>query len=430
MSSDERYLPVSANLASKLEPLRKSGLIERFVGGPEPSMDHIIQTHLDKVALLEARGDKSPERPIYIFNPDSRLLISYSMRHIEDDPENKSPRSGLFAEVVELDEEGKLKHGVSVVNPFETTTGFIQTEIGDNPYGFTPSYLTIEANDPFSLVPPNLSIAELMAFQQQMEPISANETLKQFLGRISDVRAEQRQKMAELRTKRYPGTLQSFDEETNPYLHLIIADRDASELAAISRSIGLFPIVRTVDEIIEAHRTVLKFSSPEFSKYRDEFSLGSGSWLGEVLPKTEGNTPAFITFDYPYSTSLDPETGRPLTVQSLTSDNPSARPDRFVLIDDTIDSLTRSNPVFARLKSPRINDVREADDNDRFYKGREKELELDIREAQTVKKYAHGDYEQIINPDDPEGMQNYADWLRKVRLDMALTLYLRGISQL
>lgn len=431
MTHDERHLPVSANLGSQLEPLQRGGLIEQFVGEPERSMDRIIQTHLDRVALLEARGDKAPERPIYIFNPDSRLLISYAMRHIEGDSDNKSSRSGLFAEVVELDEEGKPKHGVSVVNPFETTTGFIQTEIGDNPYGFTPSHLTIEVDDPFNLMPPNLSIAELVAFQQQMQPIPEDESLEQFLGRISGVRAEQKQRMAELRARRYPGTLQSFDEKTNPYLHLIIADRDASELAAISRSVGLFPIVRTVDEIIEARRNTLKFtSSGPLREY--QFSFSSGSWLGIVLPKTKDNTPAFITFDYPYATSFDPETGQPRTVQSLTSKSPAARPDRFVLIDDIVDKLTSSNAVFARLKSPMINDVRE--DNQEIggiHQWRSKEeLELNIKDAQTVKKIGHGNYEQIINPSDLLGMQNYADWLRKVRLDMALTLYLRGISRL
>ena len=159
MTHDERHLPVSANLVSQLEPLKRGGLIEQFVGEPERSMDRMIQVHLDKVALLEARGDKAPERPIYIFNPDSRLLISYAMRHIEGDTDNNSPRSGLFAEVVELDEEGKPKHGVSIVNPFETATGFIQTEIGDNPYGFAPSNLRIEVDDPFSISTPNLSIA-------------------------------------------------------------------------------------------------------------------------------------------------------------------------------------------------------------------------------------------------------------------------------
>jgi hypothetical protein len=59
------------DLSAQLAPLQKSGIIERFVGDPQRSMDPIIQRHLDQIALLEARGDVAPERSIYILIPDS-----------------------------------------------------------------------------------------------------------------------------------------------------------------------------------------------------------------------------------------------------------------------------------------------------------------------------------------------------------------------
>lgn len=50
-------------------------------------------------------------------------------------------------------------------------------------------------------------------------------------------------------------------------------------------------------------------------------------------------------------------------------------------------------------------------------------------EGGKVEKQAHGDYMQVPVGEDPQNIKEYTNWLRKVRLDMALTLYLRGLNQ-
>lgn len=101
-----------ANAAVK--PYTQGGLIVAAVSSAEPSMDRIIGGHLANIAMLESRGDTVPERPLYVFNPDTRILINYALRR----PKDKDPaKTGLFADVVELSEEGKPRHGVSVINP-------------------------------------------------------------------------------------------------------------------------------------------------------------------------------------------------------------------------------------------------------------------------------------------------------------------------
>lgn len=102
MSNPGQYLPaISETSEAHIEQYKAGGLINHALGAPERTMDGLIQSHLERTALLEARGDTAPERPMYVFNPDNRLLVNYSLRR-----DSKADRSGLFAEIVELDEEG------------------------------------------------------------------------------------------------------------------------------------------------------------------------------------------------------------------------------------------------------------------------------------------------------------------------------------
>jgi hypothetical protein len=47
-----------------------------------------------------------------------------------------------------------------------------------------------------------------------------------------------------------------------------------------------------------------------------------------------------------------------------------------------------------------------------------------------VTKIGHGSYELPIDPNVKATVDSYKAWLRKARLDYALTLYLRGLNQL
>lgn len=377
------------------EEILRGGLVEGAVGEPERSMDGMIGRHLDRIALLSARGDTAPERPIYIFNPDSKLLIKYALRRDEN-----PARSGLFADVVELDKDGKPRYGVSTGNPFQSKAGFVEVSVGDNPHGFTPSHidLKLDSDDPLSMVPPNIHTAELISMLNT-EPILNDETLEEFLKRTEARRAELRQQAVLQQTERYTGTTQGLASSTNPYLHLIISDRDMTSVDRASRELGLFPIVLSMEELLETHAFLSKlFASNDAKSHMYSFTRG---WLGEQMPtRQQSYTPGIITFDYTSKWG------------SIDATNPlehGIEGNRVVETIGIINKLTHHNPVFAQVR------------NEAYHPDWSKD---------GVRKILNGMYKHVIDPQDADNMKNYTDWLRKAQLDMALTFYLRGLSQL
>lgn len=384
---------VPADVSAQIDKLKKGGLISYAVSAPERRMDRLIKGHLDKVALLQARGDTVPERPVYIFNPDSRLLISYALRR------DKNPaRSGLFAEVVELDEEGKPRHGVSVVSPFQTTNGFVEVAVGDNSYGFAPSFvdMQLDSDDPLKMVPSNISTAELISMLNT-EPIRSGETIEEFLARTNAQRATLRKNANSRKERQYKGTRQGITDITNPYIHLIISDRDATPLVEASRTAGLFPIHMSVNELIDVYRYLFPMTA---DTELNPFSFMRGQWTKGLLQSQADYIPGFLTFDYHrLDRKMIPHFKYP-NLQAI----------EFVVAIGITDGLINNNPVFTSLYNEHLPE--------------------DYVEGAKIIQVQHGHYEQSIDPNNAEKMNEYTDWLRKVRLDMALTLYLRGLSEI
>jgi hypothetical protein len=413
MAELDGNLPVPRDAEAQLEPFKTGGLIESAIGNPEQSMDRIIGGHLASVAMLEARGDKSPERPTYIFNPETRLLINYALRRNED-----PAKSGLFADVVELNEDGKPRYGVSVINPFATSTGFINVAIGDNPYGFAPSYteMKLDSDDPLQTVPPNIETADLLALLGQSS-IAEDEEIMGYVARRNEEREGFRNKVRQQQRRHYLGTVQVFDEFTNPDMHLIISDRDDSApLATASRKAGLFPLVVSGDDVLDHYKNVKRLlnapdrlgeSVPELLRHTHPELF---NWLGS-------NAVSFITLDIPSEKRWDKDRNDvmvsvPKSNWPRTQDGKiewAERPRTLEIYDFTKAILQRS-PVFARLINPMLHP--------------------EYSEDGMVEKEAHGDYMQVPMASQPDNLIQYTDWLRKVRLDMALTLYLRGLNQL
>jgi len=393
MTSPERSL-IPIEISTQIDRLREGGLISHALSGPERSMDRMISGHLERVAILQARGDTIPERPMYVFNPDSRLLIKYSLRR-----DANPARSGLFAEVVELDEKGKPRHGIGVVNPFKTNTGFIQVAVGDNPHGFPPSFVEtkIDSDDPLSMIPPNIATADLLAMLST-EPIAENEKIEEFLARTDKKRAEMREKAGQRVQEQYRGTAQGLTAGTNPYVHLIISDRDLTPLQLVSREVGWFPIHVSVDQLIDTARYLHQSLSKNVKADLGLFSFARSAWAPTInLPDS---TPGVITFDC--HESVD----KPRIVPQFR--NPQITGQRSYMAEEIVNSLINDNPVFANLL--------------------DKDFPREDDELKVVKE-ANGSYRQAIDPANPEKMKEYADWLRKTRLDMALTLYFRGLSE-
>lgn len=407
---DERSLQKRPDLIP--DQLLRGGLIEGQIGEPQQSMDRMILGHLDRVALLAARGDTARERAMYIFNPDSRLLINYtSRRHFNP------AFSGLFADIVELDEEGNPRHGVSVINPFQTSTGFVEVSVGQNQHGFTPSHVDIKVDnvDPQSIVPPNIETAELLSMLNQ-DPISENESLEDFLKR-TDVRREAIKRNipdSQLTEPTWDFTTQALRSITNPNLQLIIADRDVESLVQASKEVGLYPIHITTDQLIALYTNnyegLHRNENPDFS-FAD-FNLWSRAGIFPEMATQKADEPGVITYD-PFII--------PGTPNLIQPDYRKVSGIRSVFLKDIFDELfvgmggvnnfrTGKKPSFSILENVEVLEENE--------------------DSPPIEKRRPGYYQQYLQPSSPQSVKDYTDWLRKVKLDMALAFYLRGLSKI
>lgn len=425
MSDIERNLPaLSTDVAGRIELLKTGGLIEASVGGLQGSMDTLVGEHLADIALKQARGDTKPERVTYILNPDSRLLISYANRNYPIDNtgrEGVKPYvNGLFGEVVELDEEGRPRYGVSTANPFQAGSGFVKVEIGDNDHGFTASRvdMKVDEDDPFSVIPDSLNIADLLAMMQD-EPVGSDETVEDFLVRTEEKRSELRTRAEEAMTQRTTRSSQGLTDDTNPHLHLIVTDRNVDSLVEASKANGIFPLVLTVNGLFQVLKELRGMANrvPGLDEYQLDLIMGKAFHIGRSRESgIKDIVPAYVTMDYPQASVDDPETGRPMTLPSG-----GLRQEAF---KDAERQIRRTNPVFSTILNDGLDHEYESDD----FRSVE-EWEGCLATEAKVNKIGHGFYEQVIRPSDPDTVQNYSDWLRKNKLDYMLTLYLRGLSQ-
>src|SRR3990170_7061927 len=97
------------------ERLMQGGLVVGVEQGIQGSLMSVTGAAIERITRerIEVPPQfKLPERSVYFLDPNTRRLIMISNR--ENRGENKTPdKYGLFAEIVELDEEGKPHYRLS-----------------------------------------------------------------------------------------------------------------------------------------------------------------------------------------------------------------------------------------------------------------------------------------------------------------------------
>lgn len=384
-----------------VEPYIAGGLIDHAVGGPVASMDGIVTAHLSHVALLSASGDTTRERPTYVLDPDTGILINYAYRR-DDNP----AKTGWFADVVQLSPSGRPIHEVTVVNPFKSNTGFIQVEIEPNEDGFAPSSvkLNLENGDP-SLAP-NIQTADLLSMLQQ-EPIPEGMSLQDFM--VTQREKQVDREFVQKRKSHFYSSEQALNPKTNGDLHVIISDReDPTPLAVASRELGIFPIIMTARDVLGAVVQREGVKGVDWKTLRAFVSLRHEHDHDEVLKVLTDFDPAYVTLDFESFHGLN---GQRTALKYYRPEGKNYTLEVFDTIRPRIESLFKGNPPFSRLENLRIPP--------------------DYEEgcSEEVMKEAHGKYRLGLDPTIPQNLESYTGWLRKARLDYMLTLYLRGLSE-
>lgn len=426
MTAGQGEIEVFSAEQAAIQPYTQAGIIERAIGPAQPNMEGIVSQHLGDVAMLNARGDTVPERPTYVLNPDTGLLINYAYRR------NLNPdREGFFADVVQLDATGMPRHGISAeaFNPF-ASPNFINVAVGENDRGFAPSSVTInfDKEDPDAVVPPNVDMADLLGMLRQgVDAIPVDLTFEDYMDQQKADQEEMRGRVQERQGRNYPGTLQAMTPDTDAGIHLIVSDReDASGLAAASREAGVFPIVVSAQEIVRAGFALMAdskrfgLSDDEFRSFHAFLDISRRDGIRGALTVA---IPAFVTIDFDGEKTWEMDQEEAVQVPPgeygtgykgrlwQTTEN-LLRCGSGFYINDPEGPLSVA-PIFSRF----INHRYPADYSDPEY-------------PEVVGKNDHGNYWMGLDPQIPENMQTYTDWIRKVRLDFMMTKYLRGLNQL
>ncbi len=391
--------------------LTMGGIVESAAGAITPSMDGVVQEHLKEVAIRSVGGDSLLERPTYIFNPASNMLIKFSFHR---GGLNES-YNGLFADVVELDSEGNAVHGVSspdIRNAFDSSLGFIPVNVGENKKGFTPSAIPLkfektdeEVEEEISF--PNIELATL-ANLLRAEPVDDETSLKDFLSARTEEYHQTEVRVRRRLNRSYMPSEQALADSTNPNLHLIITDKeDTSEAERITRELGMFPVVLSLDTAqagIDFHEQFP--GAPSISRF-STFFPPEDHWE-TVCETLSQQTPAFVTWDIAFFTGPeDPDGSRAQRIFSIGSKlGIYSEYQKFGREEAPMKAL----PVFRRI----INNT----------------LFFEPDNPANISKEAHGRYEMPLEQGNPANMEAYASLLRKSKLDFALTQYLRGVDKL
>jgi hypothetical protein len=326
---------------------------------------------------------KLPERPVYFLDPRTSRLVMISHREYEYEA-SWDYRAGLFAEIVELDENGKPQCRLSTSDVILTGENYQPVVVGPNEFGFPPSHIEVveeeggEGKEKF--VPWNVWLGQLQFWMNEVN-IGPNENLEAFLERFSEMRERSQAEAGRKIEEVFPESSQGMDELTAP-INMIITDEGSdSPLFQASINAGLYPVLISPTEIIEVFKT------------RGEFKKAVSAYLG-----SQEYVPAVITQDLG-------------ATQRLVASKENIA--EYHAIGYAIQQIQRRNPIFAFV----LVSKEEPSDDPRVEKWVQKSgLPL----VEEPKKICHGEY------DCPYDEEMYRGLLMKLKADLLLTMFLRG----
>jgi len=354
------------------ENLMQGGLIVGVEPGIQGSLMSVTGAAIERITRERTEVPpqfKLPERPVYFLDPNTRRLIMISNR--ENRGENKTPdKYGLFAEIVELDEEGKPHYRLSSSEIILPDDNYHLVAVGPNSFGLPPSHIEVteeEEGGKKKFVPWNIRLAELQNWMTQVT-VNPDESLDEFLSRFAKIRADSKNEVDNKITQSFPGGNQGFDDHIVP-INLIVTVQNQEELRQASIQAGLYPAIFSPDKINEAISAMKQ----------NEFVVDDPS-LTFLFDFTKS---AVITIDNRTALSqLD------ITLyRALSSQRDSVR--RFLH-----GRYPKNSPTFAMVWLP--------------IEGEQENLKLE-----------HGSYYSYNN-------EEYRGLLNKIKADLLLTMFLRG----
>ncbi len=436
--TNNRDLPIPVDTGSTMQRLEKGGLIRGIepIQGSLTTMTGFALERITRERVGAPPELKLPERVVYLLNPDSRRLIMVSNREPKDQVNFwEEPRYGLFAEVVQLDEDGKPQYYLDSSDVILPDDMYQPVAVGSNDFGLPPSHIQIEEEGEDNgersgkkFVPWNIYLSRLEHWMGQVRVDPRGEDFQAFMQRFLDLKREGGVKVQSRIASAFPRSIQGLDDKMVP-MNVIITDQgEDSSLYTASIEAGLYPFLFHPEDLA----TALEINKGE-GEMPPEMAYNLGillPMLNETRQKYTSDDPdrnrGMANFAKTIAERLREKYGRmpvnsEYSVAVVTSDDEAIRriawdgeerarkgelPDtafgkyRGLLM--SVDSIIEHNTIFSvvNLGWNRVPDNRVPED---------------------VAKLAHGDYYCPPGEED-----NYRGLLNKLKADLFLTMFLRG----
>ncbi|MDO8429364.1 MAG: hypothetical protein Q7S88_01930 [Candidatus Daviesbacteria bacterium] len=373
--------------------LFKGGFIvgaETIVQGSLMSMTGFALERITRERTEVPPQFRLPERPVYFLDPNSKRMVMVTNREKFGVPEY---RNGLFAEIVEVDDDGKPRFHLSTSEVIIPEGIYQPVSVGPNKYNMPPSYIPLtEENLPGKekFVPWNMYLGSLQNWMNELV-VDPNEEFESYMQRFAALQASSEERAKNKIRTAFPGGLQGFDESTAPF-NLIISDETNKEkLINASIAAGLYPVYVSAREFVEAD-----IEADEVWGGDRDFGPGVRFNVAEYLPvslKSQARTyrPAVITDDWNASRALENSDVKFTKNQRVRSP--------ISIIKRALGNIFDHNPIFSYVYLA---------------------VDEGLGEVEKVSKESNGSYYCANNE------QFYREFLYKVKADLLLTMFVRG----
>ena len=435
--TNNRDLPIPVDASSVIQRLERGGLIRGIepVQGSLTTMTGFALERITRERVGAPPELKLPERVVYLLNPDSRRLIMVSNREPKDQVNFwEAPRYGLFAEVVQLDEDGKPQYYLDSSDVILPDDMYQPVAVGSNDFGLPPSHIQIEEGGEGNgersgkkFVPWNIYLSRLEHWMGQVRVDPKSEDFQAFMQRFLDLKRESGIRVENTIRSAFPRSIQGLDDKMVP-VNVIITDQgEDSPLYIASVEAGLYPFLFHPEDLatqleinkeadmppeMASHLGILlpmldetrqKYASDDPDRNRDMGEFAKR--IAERLREKHGRMPVNSEYSVAVVTS-DDEAIRRIAYdgeeRARRGEIPNTAFGKYRALLMSVDSIIEHNTIFSvvNLGWNRVPGNRVPED---------------------VAKLAHGDY--YCPPDEED---RYRGLLNKIKADLFLTMFLRG----
>lgn len=411
---DERSLQKRPDLNPQLF---RGGLIvgaESALQGPLMRMTGFALERITRERTEVPPSLRLPERPVYLFDPNTKRLVMVSNREPVERRAKTQDKYGLFAEIVELDEEGNPHYRLATSDVILSAESYIPVAVGPNDFNLPPSHIEVieapeEETQERKFVPWNLWLGQLQNWMNKVV-IHPGEDFATFVKRFQKLRSETSNQAENKIRESFPDGQQGIDKETLP-ANIILTDKGTdSFLYQESQAAGLYPFLVNPNDLAEFLVAAGNLNRTDLIRHR------TFKTLSDVFLPGRGPVKEMVNLKYSVACiSLDRQAFIDLQKKAYAAEE-NKLGQMIWGINNIMHIIQSEGPVFAIVD---VDKPYETESPDKKTETEYEKLGFDIASLEP-NKLAHGWYLS------PHSEKMYRELLNKLKADLLLTMFVRG----